>query len=103
MAKEADHLHRYKKVNIARKKLNDEYWVYKCQVPACTHYIPLDIAEGKLCECNRCHNPMVIDKITLTRSNGGPMKLPHCPRCIKRKKENIDDVEALTAFLAKKV
>ncbi len=91
----ANHLHRYKKVNIARD--GKEFLVYKCVKPACSHYIRIDLAEGKLCECNKCGEAMIIGKITLTQSGGKPMTKPHCLNCIKRKK--VPDVEAITEFL----
>lgn len=101
MSKPSNHLHKYKKVNIARKRNKEPFLVYKCQVPTCTHYIPLNLAEGKVCECNRCGGIMVITKETLTRSNGGAMSLPHCNDCIKRK--NATEISALAGFLDKKV
>lgn|SRR5215471_5492417 len=96
-SKVANHLHRYKKVNLSRKK-DEPYLVYKCVKPACSHYVPINLAEGKLCECNRCAEPMIITKATLTHSNNKPMAKPHCPNCIKRK--NADDVAALAEFLS---
>lgn len=99
-SKVANHLHRYKKINLSRKK-GEEYLVYKCMKPACSHYLPMNLAEGKLCECNKCGEPMIITKETLTHSNGGnPMAKPHCTACVKRKKN--PDMEAIVAFLENK-
>ena len=94
-SKVANHLHRYKKVNLGKN--GKEYLVYKCQKPACSHYIPIALAEGKLCECNRCNEPMILGKPQLTGSSGGPMAKPHCNDCIERKKAN--DVGAIAEFL----
>jgi hypothetical protein len=96
----ANHLHRYKKVDIARKG-DKEFLVYKCTKPICSHYIRMDLVEGKMCECNRCGEPMIITKETLTHSSGKPMSKPHCGNCVKRKKS--DDIAALADFVAKKV
>jgi hypothetical protein len=93
----ANHLHRYKKVNLSRDK-DKPYFVYKCTKPACSHYVPLELAEGKLCECNRCGEPMVINKQVLTGSSNRPMTKPHCSGCIERK--NKSDVAAISEFLA---
>jgi hypothetical protein len=93
-SKAANHLHRYKKVNLST---TGEYWVYKCEKPMCSHYIPINLAFGKLCECNRCHEPFIIGKIQLTGSNGRPMTRPHCVKCIKRKES--DDAQKITDFL----
>jgi hypothetical protein len=95
----SNHIHRYRKVNLARNG-NDPYIVYKCVKPTCSHYVPLDLAEGKLCECDRCGDPMTISKITLRGNGGKPMSKPHCLNCIQRKKEKAENVEAITEFLA---
>lgn len=94
-SKAANHLHRYKKVNLAKN--GKEYWVYRCTKPACSHYIPIDLAEGRLCECNRCGEAMIIGRETMTKSSGRPMTLPHCGNCIKRKKDY--DVDTIQEFL----
>jgi len=91
----ANHLHRYKKVNLARD--GEDYFVYKCQKPLCSHYIPMNLAEGKLCECNKCGEAMIITRAVLTHSSKKPMTRPHCNNCIKRRKN--DEVEALANFL----
>jgi hypothetical protein len=100
MAKLPNHLHKYKKVNLGQN--GKEYLVYRCMKPACSHYIPLHLAEGKLCECNRCGEPMIITKIVLNTSGGKPTTFPHCPDCLKPKKEKNPDVEALAEFLKDK-
>ena len=92
--KVANHLHRYRKVNLSK---NGEFLVYRCTKPSCSHYIRLDMAEGRLCECNRCGQPMMIGRETLTKSSGKPMALPHCSECVKRK--GIENVEVIKEFL----
>lgn len=94
----ANHLHRYKKKNIG---VNGKvFLVYICTKPSCSHYIRVDLAENKLCECNICHEPMIINKVVLTRSNGVAQTKPHCSECTKRKKvTHVEDVEAITKFL----
>jgi hypothetical protein len=93
----ADHLHRYKKVNLGQN--GKDYFVYKCMKPVCSHYLPLNLAEGKMCECNRCGEPMIISKATLNGSSNRPMTKPHCVGCIKRRKVNTEEVDAIAAFL----
>ena len=97
MSRVANHLHRYKKVNLSRDK-SKPYLVYQCVKPACSHYVPMNLAEGKLCECNRCGEPMIITKAVLIHSSNKPMAKPHCSNCIKRKNEK--DVAAIAAFIA---
>jgi hypothetical protein len=98
MAKQSNHLHKYKKVNIARKNPDKPFWVYKCQIPTCAHYIPLNLAEGKMCICNRCGEIMVISKHTMTQSGGGPMAMPHCVDCTKTRKDTTMQ-EAMAEYL----
>lgn len=95
----ANHIHRYKKVDIGRN--GNSFVVYKCQKPVCTHYIRVDLAEGKLCECNKCGDTMLITKETLTHSGGKPMSKPHCNGCVKRRKP--DDVAAIADFLSERI
>lgn len=92
MAKPPNHLHKYKRIDISESK-DKEYLVLKCQHPTCSHYVPLHLAEGKLCECNRCGNPMILDKAAITLAK------PHCKSCIKRKKTA--DVDTIAEFLQK--
>lgn len=95
MTKKTYHLHRYKKKNIGAEK---DYFVYFCLKQGCTHYIPLEMAEGRECECDRCGKAMRIDRIVLTNSSGRPMTRPHCIDCIKRKKAK--DATKIAEFLA---
>lgn len=96
-SKVANHLHRYQKKNLS---VEGEYFVYRCTKPACSHYISIRLAEGKLCECNRCGEPMVITKAVLNGSSGKPMAKPHCPSCTESKKIRKEDVAAIDAFLS---
>lgn len=83
-----DHLHKYKRVKLSKK-----FTVYKCMKPACTHYVDVKLAEGKLCECNRCGSPMILTKSV------ADLARPHCIDCTKRKKEI--PVADIAEFLAK--
>lgn len=100
MSKFANHLHKYKKLNIGKKK---DYFVYKCLIPGCNRYIAISQSLNELCECNRCGNPMIIDKRVLAHSGGKPMLYPCCINCIKRKEKHANEIDALTEFLSKKV
>lgn len=95
----ANHLHRYKKFNIAGFG-RPPYWVYKCTKPTCSHYVPCHLAEGMMCECNRCGEPMIIGKQVMSQASGKPMTLPHCGTCTKKRRiSNDENIEAVTAFL----
>lgn len=97
MKKSANHIHRYKKIDLSRDK-NKPYLVYQCIKPNCSHYLPIAQSLNKVCECNVCFNPMIISQVTLTRSGGGPMAKPRCDECIKRKHK--DELSAISEFLA---
>ena len=83
------HIHLYQRIDLTpkwRQKLPQDhrhwkpgYIVLSCTKPACNHHTALNKAIGKLCECNRCHEPMILDKETVTHAK------PHCQECIKRK------------------
>jgi hypothetical protein len=94
----ANHIHKYKKINLGSN--GKDYFVYKCMRPACSHYTPIAQAEGKLCECNRCGEPMIINKIVLNGSGGRPMARPHCSNCIQHKEDKAQDVAAIAEFLS---
>ena len=91
-----NHIHRYKKVNLNRS--GGLYLVYKCVKPMCSHYLPVNLAEGQLCECNKCGETMIITKKVLTHSSNKPMARPHCPNCVRSK--NAKDVAAIAAFIS---
>lgn len=96
MTKKVNHLHKYKKFNLGMN--GKDYFVYKCMIVDCSHYVPVQLAEGKLCECNRCGDTMVITKVQLKGSVHRAMSRPHCLTCIKRRTS--PDVEAISEFLA---
>ena len=81
------HLHLYKKINIGRD--GNIFIVFKCMKPDCTHYTEFTLAEGKICECNRCHNSMILTKISMTLTK------PHCASCVKRKNPIINQLAEL--------
>lgn len=85
-----NHIHKYKKVNLSRDK-DDPFFVFKCIIPTCTHYISVKLAEGKLCICNRCGEPMILNKVSVTLTK------PHCNNCTKRR----TNVSKITEFLEK--
>lgn len=93
MARPANHLHKYQRTDIGSK--DNPYLVFKCQMPACTHYIRKDLAEGKLCQCNRCNQPMILTKAAMLLAK------PHCLDCTK--KNNQPAVDAIAEFIAGKV
>jgi hypothetical protein len=57
MARRQAHVHKYKRTNIGRVK---EYLVYKCELPGCTHYTPVEMVIGKTTKCCICDKPYEI-------------------------------------------
>lgn len=58
----------------------------------CTHYVRLDMAENRICACNRCGEPMILDKKALMLAK------PHCLNCTRvkdeAKKETLDVIDS---------
>ena len=73
MSKKSNHIHRYHR----RKQGNRGHQIYKCVVPGCTHYIDTKMADGRICECNRCGKPFVLDK------RACKLAKPHCLECVR--------------------
>lgn len=71
----AKHIHQYKRVNLRADKTAAPYYVFKCQRALCSHYLPMDLVEGKLSECPRCDNPFKLEKHHLQ------LVVPHCDNC----------------------
>lgn len=71
------HLHKYKRQELGRKG----YIVFKCVKAGCAHYIGSSLAEGRVCECNRCGERMVMDKRAIRLAK------PYCDDCAGKKKK----------------
>ncbi len=79
-----NHIHKYE-----RRKLGKKH-IYKCAIFGCTHFIQVELAEGRKCICSRCENPFIITKVTLKKCGAKP----HCESCYKvNSKERILDEE----------
>ena len=68
------HIHKYRRMTQGSRG----HRIYKCQVPGCTHYIDVKLAEGRISLCNRCNEPFVIDKRSMKQAK------PHCNDCVER-------------------
>lgn len=90
MAAKYTHLHRYTKVKLG----DNGFTVFKCNRPGCAHYIRTELAEGRLCICNRCDKEMILDKRAMQ------LKKPHCSECVKSTKKAT--IKTLEEFLAVK-
>lgn len=56
--------------------------VYKCQLPACTHYLHPEMVVGQLSICPKCRGQFLMTKAKAQR------KKPKCDHCVK-KKDNV--------------
>ena len=84
MAKKMKHLHQYKKVKLSHDyKPGPAYYVYRCMLPTCTHYLRLELIEGRECQCARCHLPMIVDKAAME------LVTIHCADCVVKKPATI--------------
>ena len=74
--------HKYKRVDIGRDKA---YYVYRCLLPNCNHYIPEKLILGRTSICWSCGNEFVITV---------PKKLkPICVPCKDKKFSKSEDDE----------
>jgi len=75
------HVHKYEKT-----KIGDNYEVYKCALPGCTHYIAATLIIGRLSLCwGGCQNAVLMDN-SLSK-----MKRPICDDCkeLRRKQREL--------------
>jgi hypothetical protein len=75
------HIHRYHRINIARKG-NPKYWVMQCNLPHCTHYtqmatkVSAPSMVGKISICNKCQQQFELTRKSLQKAK------PICDDCI---------------------
>lgn len=92
----AQHLHKYRRVNIGRKA---DYWVMQCKLPKCNHYVPMvtkvsvPALVGKIALCNKCNDPFELDRYALQKAE------PVCRDCVKS--PNKDKIDKAAKFFAK--
>jgi len=93
------HVHKYKYVNLARKE-KEPYHVYKCILPDCSHYIRLELIDGKQARCYKCDEVFTVREAKIKRGKQIYVKL-HCENCIqnsgtrRKKQQHIDDIDTL--------
>jgi formylmethanofuran dehydrogenase subunit E len=87
------HLHKYRKVNLTVNPTKAPYWVFKCTLPDCTHYLREDMVEGKMVICNVCDEPMLMTRAAMLLAR------PHCINCTKFKDK--EEKDALADYLKK--
>lgn len=76
--KKESHLHRYERIRLGR---GGNYIVFRCVKVGCTHYVRKEFARGRIAECNRCGEPMILDAPSMQ------LQKPHCRNCVQRKED----------------
>lgn len=69
------HIHKY-----SRTKLGETYYVYRCVLINCTHYLHPQFVVGKLSLCFKCGEPFEMTKKSL-------LKKPICKNCKPKRVE----------------
>jgi hypothetical protein len=95
MTKKQTHIHKYERVILGK----NNYTVFRCILPFCSHYIREELAAGKACQCNRCGKEMTLD------SKAMKLRFPHCHNCTRpvqaRYKKRKDLHDALADLAAR--
>ncbi len=78
------HIHRYE-----RKKIGENYIVFRCNLPKCTHYLPKQLVKGKVSLCNKCGNEFILTSGSLLLAK------PHCEDCTVHKDNEHDRLKEL--------
>lgn len=78
------HIHKFKWMNIGRK---NNYFVYKCMLPDCSTYYPVELAVGRETLCwggyDCCEGNVVITSAMMNK----PMVHPVCGSCREMRKK----------------
>ncbi len=85
------HIHKYKRFNLTRKPDKPAYYVFKCILPNCPHYVRFDLVEGKFCICHKCNEAFLMTKLSMRLAK------PHCIDCTKFEKK--EDLDAIAEFI----
>lgn len=82
-------IHKYKRINISSRE--KPYYVYKCMLPNCSHYMPPHLVIGKYSLCWKCDESFI-----MLRSSAKLAK-PYCGSCGGKntKKEPQEKIETL--------
>lgn len=76
------HVHKYIRIKLSNGTLKA-----RCSIAGCAHYIPIELAVGRISICNICNNEFVLEKRHFKNA-----KL-HCDDCFK-KKESTNSIAA---------
>jgi len=75
----SSHIHKYQRTTLGYPaRINTgkpTYWVFRCMLANCPHYVPEALIVGRSSLCHRCGKEFIM---TLKESK---MKKPHCREC----------------------
>lgn len=91
------HIHRYVRKDLTRDKSKAPYIVYACDKPGCTHYLNLDLIDGKESQCYKCDNIFII-KINKIKAGDRLTRRPICDGCIKHRGKKAEVMSKLDAI-----
>lgn len=80
-----DHTHKYKRILLGK----NDYYVYRCMIPGCNHYIQMEAAVGRETICWGVA-PDCLGKLFITEKNI-ELKTVHpiCEKCKEYKREKV--------------
>ena len=82
--------HKYQRLRWKSAKSREPYYIYKCMIPGCTHYVPRDLVIGNETICWKCNKTIIMD------SQMTYLAKPHCKKCTASKKSQVslEEVES---------
>jgi hypothetical protein len=99
----SNHIHLFKRIDLVpswKSKLPSTHKFYRpsaivlqCVKPECNYQLEPGRLIGKISECNRCHEPFIMSKISVSHVQ------PHCDSCVVRKAK--PDLDKLSQLLDK--
>lgn len=88
--------HKYQRIKWNSRSSGEPYFIFKCMLKGCTHYVPKDLVVGNESLCWKCGK-----EFQMTRASTY-LKKPHCPACTKgHEKEGDVSVDKVAANLDK--
>lgn len=90
------HTHRYERINLGHN--GKEYWVLKCNLPECSHYIAMrtklscPLLKGSVAVCNKCDEDFILNKRALR------MAKPVCDDCVVKKSTTVEKIKSADDF-----
>lgn len=83
--------HKYLRVKWkSRKQKGEPYYIFKCMLPGCTHWVARDLVVGNMSICWRCGKEF---QMTLASTY---LAKPHCANCTERKDGSHDSGDVLS-------